>query len=54
MTEEEKKKVKEKYSLGKVITGTAPAILKDGKAITEQEVLIELLNKLDKIEKAVA
>jgi len=52
--EEIKKEVKLKYSWGEVITGTAPAIMVDGKPMTEQEALIEILNKLDKIEKSVA
>ena len=52
--EAEKKEVKAKFGMGEVITGTAPAILQDGKPITEQEALILILNKLDKIEKSVA
>jgi len=51
--EVEEKKEDEKYSLGEVITGTAPAIIKDGEAITEQVAIVEILNKLERLEKSV-
>jgi hypothetical protein len=51
---EEKKEVKEKYSIGEVVTGTAPAIIVEGNAISEQEAIVLILNKLERIEKSVA
>lgn len=52
--QEVKKETKAKYIIGEVVTGTAPSIIVDGQAITEQEALVLILNKLDKIEKSVA
>lgn len=59
MTEEEKPKVEKKeaklkYSVGEVITQTTPAVLYEENAMTLEETLVMILNKLDKIEKSVA
>ena len=51
---EDKKEIKQKYSLGSVVTGTAPAIMVDGEPITLEEAIVELLNNQNKILKAVA
>lgn len=48
---ETKKEIKLRYSLGSIVTGTAPAIICDEKAMSMEEVLVEILNKLDKLEK---
>ena len=49
--QETKKEVKSKYLLGSVVTGTAPTIICDDKAMTLEEALVELLNKVDKLER---
>lgn len=51
MAEDKKKEVKERYSLGSVVTGTSPAILLDEKPLTLEEALVELLNAVDKLNK---
>jgi len=49
--EEPKVENKDRYTIGEVITGTAPVISFEGNALTEQQALVTILNKLDKIEK---
>lgn len=50
INEKEVKEDKE-YTLGEVITGVAPAIVCNGKAITELELLIEIANDIKKLKK---
>lgn len=56
MVEEETKKSKEKYVLKEVVTQTDIAIgtSDNNEVFTDKELLLEILNKLDKIERAVA
>lgn len=49
--EEEQNKDKPKYNLGEVVTGIGISIVKDGNALTDQQALVEILNKLDRLEK---
>ena len=53
---EEKETPKETYSIAEVTTQTKPMIvnLKENKALSDLEFQLEVLNKLDKIIKAVA
>ena len=57
MTDEKVEKVKEKngYEIKQIVTGTDTAIGKVGseEAFTEQGLLLEILNKLDKIDKKI-
>lgn len=56
MVEEETKKSKEKYVLKEIVTQTDIAIgtSDNNEVFTDKELLLEILNKLDKIERAVA
>jgi hypothetical protein len=56
MTEEKKEKQKDKYILKEVVTETGTAIGVDGsdEIFSDKGLLVEILNKLDRIEKAVA
>lgn len=56
MSEESKSEpVEEQVAhVGQVVTQTAPAIIVNGEALTDQEAIAYLINKVDKIEKAVA
>jgi len=56
MTEKEKKEPTEKYILKEVVTqkDTAIGIEGNDEVFTEQGLLLEILNKLDKIERAIA
>ncbi len=49
-TEEEAKE--KKYSVGEIVTETKQAVIINGKAKNINEVLVTILNKLDKLEKA--
>jgi hypothetical protein len=52
---EEVKEEKKGYSVGEVVTQTSPAIINtDGKAMSQFEVLSEILNKLNKIERSIS
>ena len=57
MTDEKVEKVKEKngYEIKQIVTGTDTAIGKVGseEAFTEQGLLLEIINKLDKIDKKI-
>jgi hypothetical protein len=50
---EEKQVSKEAYALGEIITGVEAAILVNGKPITMMEAIVEILNKLDRLEKSI-
>jgi len=49
-------KLKERYELTEVVTQTSVAVKdnKSEKVLGQEELLVEILNKVDKIEKAVA
>ena len=52
---EKKEEVKVAYSLKEVPTQTGMVVVdKDGKEFGQMDILVEILNKLDKIEKEIA
>ena len=52
---DEKKESNKDYALVEVTTQTAPAIQRpNGEVIMQEQAIVEILNKLDKIENAVA
>lgn len=51
--EKEEKIEVPKYELKDIVTATAPFIVIDGNTASMEEVLMEILTKLDKIEKAI-
>lgn len=53
LEEEKKKKVEKKYTAGNIATETAPTVIKGDKPLTIEEALVEILNKLEKIEKKI-
>lgn len=54
MVEEKVKEKKDGYEIKQIVTGTDTAIGKVGseEAFTEQGLLLEIINKLDRVEKA--